>query len=217
MRRIQKRRKAPPPALRPAGSSEELWACWPGSALLRSGVGPFIAAARSWRSRRPRSRRRRRRSDRRTRRMGIPEYESQALRRTHQGGRCPTFRSLRHVRRNHAAKDLLKHTGAQDIRPRRSQRGLPGDQQDCGAPIELFRGRRGGSACPVRRSGQYQITTFLRRTQMKPSTKDELEGKLHETKGKVKEKVGQVINIRTWRRKSGRKGSRQGPKESRPG
>ena len=29
---------------------------------------------------------------------------------------------------------------------------------------------------------------------MKPSTKDELEGKLHETKGKVKEKVGQVIN-----------------------
>jgi uncharacterized protein YjbJ (UPF0337 family) len=31
---------------------------------------------------------------------------------------------------------------------------------------------------------------------MKPSTKDELEGKLHETKGKVKEKVGQVINNR---------------------
>jgi len=29
---------------------------------------------------------------------------------------------------------------------------------------------------------------------MKPSTKDELEGKLHEAKGKVKEKVGQVIN-----------------------
>jgi len=29
---------------------------------------------------------------------------------------------------------------------------------------------------------------------MKPSTKDELEGKLHETKGKAKEKVGQVIN-----------------------
>jgi len=29
---------------------------------------------------------------------------------------------------------------------------------------------------------------------MKPSTKDELEGKLHETKGKVKEKVGQIIN-----------------------
>jgi uncharacterized protein YjbJ (UPF0337 family) len=29
---------------------------------------------------------------------------------------------------------------------------------------------------------------------MKPSTKDELEGTLHEAKGKVKEKVGQVIN-----------------------
>lgn len=29
---------------------------------------------------------------------------------------------------------------------------------------------------------------------MKPSTKDKLEGKLHEVKGKVKEKTGQVIN-----------------------
>jgi len=29
---------------------------------------------------------------------------------------------------------------------------------------------------------------------MKPSTKDELEGKLHETKGKAKEKLGQVVN-----------------------
>ena len=29
---------------------------------------------------------------------------------------------------------------------------------------------------------------------MKPSTKDELEGKLHEAKGKVKEKIGQVTN-----------------------
>jgi uncharacterized protein YjbJ (UPF0337 family) len=29
---------------------------------------------------------------------------------------------------------------------------------------------------------------------MKPSTKDELEGKLHEAKEKVKEKVGQVTN-----------------------
>jgi uncharacterized protein YjbJ (UPF0337 family) len=38
------------------------------------------------------------------------------------------------------------------------------------------------------------IANSKRRSQMKPSTKDELEGKLHETKGKVKEKVGQVIN-----------------------
>ncbi len=29
---------------------------------------------------------------------------------------------------------------------------------------------------------------------MKSSTKDQLEGKLHEVKGKVKEKTGQVIN-----------------------
>jgi uncharacterized protein YjbJ (UPF0337 family) len=29
---------------------------------------------------------------------------------------------------------------------------------------------------------------------MKPSTKDQIEGKLHELKGKVKEKVGQVTN-----------------------
>jgi uncharacterized protein YjbJ (UPF0337 family) len=29
---------------------------------------------------------------------------------------------------------------------------------------------------------------------MKPSTKDELEGKLHEANGKVKEKIGQVTN-----------------------
>jgi len=29
---------------------------------------------------------------------------------------------------------------------------------------------------------------------MKPSTKDKLKGKLHEVKGKVKEKAGQVIN-----------------------
>jgi uncharacterized protein YjbJ (UPF0337 family) len=29
---------------------------------------------------------------------------------------------------------------------------------------------------------------------MKQSTKDELEGKLHEVKGKVKDKVGQVTN-----------------------
>ena len=29
---------------------------------------------------------------------------------------------------------------------------------------------------------------------MKPSTKDQVEGKFHEVKGKVKEKAGQVIN-----------------------
>jgi uncharacterized protein YjbJ (UPF0337 family) len=29
---------------------------------------------------------------------------------------------------------------------------------------------------------------------MKPSTKDQIKGKFHEVKGKVKEKAGQVIN-----------------------
>jgi uncharacterized protein YjbJ (UPF0337 family) len=29
---------------------------------------------------------------------------------------------------------------------------------------------------------------------MKPSTKDQIEGKFHEVKGKVKQKAGQVIN-----------------------
>jgi uncharacterized protein YjbJ (UPF0337 family) len=33
-----------------------------------------------------------------------------------------------------------------------------------------------------------------RRKQMKPSTKDQIEGKLHEVKGKIKEKAGQVTN-----------------------
>jgi uncharacterized protein YjbJ (UPF0337 family) len=33
-----------------------------------------------------------------------------------------------------------------------------------------------------------------RRNQMKPSTKDQIEGKLHELKGNVKEKAGQVMN-----------------------
>jgi len=33
-----------------------------------------------------------------------------------------------------------------------------------------------------------------RRNQMKPSTKDQVQGDLHELKGKVKEKAGQVTN-----------------------
>ena len=33
-----------------------------------------------------------------------------------------------------------------------------------------------------------------RRTQMKPSTKNQIKGKLHEVKGKVTEKAGQVTN-----------------------
>jgi uncharacterized protein YjbJ (UPF0337 family) len=33
-----------------------------------------------------------------------------------------------------------------------------------------------------------------RREQMKPSTKDQIKGNLHEMKGKVKEKAGQVTN-----------------------
>jgi uncharacterized protein YjbJ (UPF0337 family) len=33
-----------------------------------------------------------------------------------------------------------------------------------------------------------------RREQMKPSTKDRIEGTFHEVKGKVKERVGEVVN-----------------------
>jgi uncharacterized protein YjbJ (UPF0337 family) len=33
-----------------------------------------------------------------------------------------------------------------------------------------------------------------RRKQMKPSNKDQIEGKLHELKGKVREKAGQITN-----------------------
>jgi len=36
---------------------------------------------------------------------------------------------------------------------------------------------------------------------MKPSTKDQIEGNLHEVKGKVKEKAGQVTNNPTLRAK----------------
>jgi uncharacterized protein YjbJ (UPF0337 family) len=34
---------------------------------------------------------------------------------------------------------------------------------------------------------------------MQPSTTDQIQGKLHEVKGKAKEKAGQVTNNRTWR------------------
>jgi len=41
------------------------------------------------------------------------------------------------------AKDLLKHTGAQDISSSgEASAGLPGGQQGRGAPVELVRGRR---------------------------------------------------------------------------
>jgi hypothetical protein len=52
---------------------------------------------------------------------------------------------------------------------------------------------------------------------MKQSTKDQVEGQLHEAKGAVKEKVGQVIK-QTWdgRGRPGRKGNGKGPKEGRP-
>jgi uncharacterized protein YjbJ (UPF0337 family) len=38
------------------------------------------------------------------------------------------------------------------------------------------------------------LTAEMRRTIMKPSTKDQIQGKLHELKGKAKEKAGQVAN-----------------------
>jgi uncharacterized protein YjbJ (UPF0337 family) len=46
-----------------------------------------------------------------------------------------------------------------------------------------------------KRYGSYQMDIVLKgENNMKPSTKDQLEGKLHEAKGKVKEKIGQVTN-----------------------
>jgi uncharacterized protein YjbJ (UPF0337 family) len=39
-----------------------------------------------------------------------------------------------------------------------------------------------------------RLSKEKRRKPMKPSTKDQVEGKLHEIKGKVKEKAGQVTN-----------------------
>ena len=39
-----------------------------------------------------------------------------------------------------------------------------------------------------------KFSTEKRRTQMKPSTKNQIKGKLHEVKGEVKEKAGQVTN-----------------------
>jgi uncharacterized protein YjbJ (UPF0337 family) len=113
------------------------------------------------------------------------------------------------------AKDLLKHTGAQDISSSgEASADLSRDQQGRGAPVELCRGGwRRLRLPPVVRvriktltgpSGEQSKSRTIRRRaayqylkgehKMKPSTKDELEGKLHETKGKVKEKVGQVIN-----------------------
>ena len=38
------------------------------------------------------------------------------------------------------------------------------------------------------------LKSFQRRQQMKPSTRDEIEGKVHEVKGQVKEKAGQLTN-----------------------
>jgi uncharacterized protein YjbJ (UPF0337 family) len=39
-----------------------------------------------------------------------------------------------------------------------------------------------------------QFSKEKRRNQMKPSTKDQIEGKFHELKGDVKKKAGQVTN-----------------------
>jgi uncharacterized protein YjbJ (UPF0337 family) len=49
----------------------------------------------------------------------------------------------------------------------------------------------GGEAKGCRAPG---LKSFQRRQQMKPSTRDEIEGKVHEVKGQVKEKAGQLTN-----------------------
>jgi uncharacterized protein YjbJ (UPF0337 family) len=37
---------------------------------------------------------------------------------------------------------------------------------------------------------------------MKPSTKDDIKGKVHEVKGTVKEKAGELTGIPTWKPKA---------------
>jgi len=39
-----------------------------------------------------------------------------------------------------------------------------------------------------------EFKSFQRRQQVKPSTENEIAGKVHEVKGKIKEKVGQLTN-----------------------
>jgi uncharacterized protein YjbJ (UPF0337 family) len=53
----------------------------------------------------------------------------------------------------------------------------------------------GGSACPRPAAKQHSNHDIIKGEHiMKPSTKDELEGKLHEAKGKVDETLGHVTN-----------------------
>jgi len=49
---------------------------------------------------------------------------------------------------------------------------------------------------PVNRTGTAALNPAEGANVMKPSTKDMAEGKFHETKGKVKEKAGQLTNNR---------------------
>jgi uncharacterized protein YjbJ (UPF0337 family) len=58
----------------------------------------------------------------------------------------------------------------------------------------LFWGRRRRIELPRLTVWQSFSHHIFEGEQMKQGTKDELEGKLHEAKGKVKEKAGQVIN-----------------------
>jgi uncharacterized protein YjbJ (UPF0337 family) len=49
----------------------------------------------------------------------------------------------------------------------------------------------GGTPTPI---VKHEVHYFLKRRHMKSSTKDQLEGKVHEVKGTIKEKVGHVTN-----------------------
>jgi uncharacterized protein YjbJ (UPF0337 family) len=46
----------------------------------------------------------------------------------------------------------------------------------------------------VQRIWNFGSEIIERRTQMKPSTKNEVKGKIHEVKGKIKEKAGRATN-----------------------
>ena len=51
---------------------------------------------------------------------------------------------------------------------------------------------------------------------MKPSTEDQAEGKFHEVKGKIKEKVGKAAKNPNLENEGAREDGRQGPEEDRP-
>jgi uncharacterized protein YjbJ (UPF0337 family) len=60
------------------------------------------------------------------------------------------------------------------------------------------------------------LTKKIRRKNMKPSTQDRTEGKIHEVKGKIKEEVGKATDDPDWKSQASGKERRQSSKLDRP-